>query len=82
PAQIVTGVRRSNCQCQQADQNWDYQHTLNEDAAHRAQRLMAERSSEGVQMSEGQKEAREFPGAFTASTESLEDFIFAGAANS
>ncbi|KIK74344.1 hypothetical protein PAXRUDRAFT_123968, partial [Paxillus rubicundulus Ve08.2h10] len=34
----VTGVQRSNWQCQQADQNRDYQRTVNEDATQRAQR--------------------------------------------
>ncbi|KIK75409.1 hypothetical protein PAXRUDRAFT_52503, partial [Paxillus rubicundulus Ve08.2h10] len=33
----IARVQRSNRQCQQADWNWDYQRTVNKDAAQRAQ---------------------------------------------
>ncbi|KIK72455.1 hypothetical protein PAXRUDRAFT_21969, partial [Paxillus rubicundulus Ve08.2h10] len=85
PAPVIAGVRRSNRQHQQADWNWDYQCTVNEDAARRAQRHGGQQPGPRAETPEPLDlpgEAPEFPGAFTASTESLEDFIFAGAANS
>ncbi|KIK76108.1 hypothetical protein PAXRUDRAFT_53112, partial [Paxillus rubicundulus Ve08.2h10] len=86
PAQIV---RRSNWQCQQVDQNRDctrsanYQCTVNEDATQRAQRHGGQQPEPTAGTPEPLdllEEAPEFTGAFRASTESLEDFIFAGAA--
>ncbi|KIL00682.1 hypothetical protein PAXRUDRAFT_7994 [Paxillus rubicundulus Ve08.2h10] len=56
--------------------------TVNEDTTQRAQchgRQQPERTAETLDILE---EAPEFPGAFTASTESLQDLIFGGAANS
>ncbi|KIJ14171.1 hypothetical protein PAXINDRAFT_42459, partial [Paxillus involutus ATCC 200175] len=82
PAQIIAGVHRSNWQRQQADRNRDYQRVLDEEAARKAQRHDAQEPEPDVEAPDFQEEVLDIPGAFSASAEILEDFIFAGAAHS
>ncbi|KIJ13902.1 hypothetical protein PAXINDRAFT_34494, partial [Paxillus involutus ATCC 200175] len=90
----VAGVRRSGRQRQPANKNKEYQRTLDEEAErqanlreHDAQPQNPEPEPEPasrppdhtLEPSEGEPA---IPGAFTASLENMEDFIFAGSANS
>ncbi|KAF8834535.1 hypothetical protein BDN67DRAFT_871363, partial [Paxillus ammoniavirescens] len=63
----VAGVRRSGRQCQLANKNKEYQRMLDEEVERQANLWECE---------------PEIPGAFAASLENMEDFIFAGSTNS
>ncbi|KAF8833790.1 hypothetical protein BDN67DRAFT_871816, partial [Paxillus ammoniavirescens] len=88
----VAGVRRSGRQHQPANRNKEYQCTLDEEAERQAnlrehdaqpQNPEPEPASDAPEHAPEPSEGEpQIPGAFAASLENIEDFIFAGSANS
>ncbi|KAH7917505.1 hypothetical protein BV22DRAFT_979722, partial [Leucogyrophana mollusca] len=76
PAQSVTGTRRSNRETRKADQNRDYQQTLDEDDARKRRRQAELEHPENPE----NPEHLEIPGAFPAFSDP-EEIFFAGVAN-